>query len=136
MANALYDTGRNAILNAGVNWGSDTISMILATSGYTVNLATDQFLSILSTNTVGSKVALSGKSSSAGVATCGAVTFTAVPSGSTVIAFVFFKDTGTAGTSQLIGYIDTISSGSVSISTTGSNIVFTPDSGPNSLFKL
>jgi hypothetical protein len=136
MANALYDTGRNAFLNAGVNWGSDTISMVLATSGYTVNLATDQFLTALGANTVGSPVTLTGISSAAGVATCGTVTFVAVPSGSTVIAFVFYKNTGVAGTSQLIGYIDTISSGSVNIATSGVNIVFTPDSGANSLFKL
>jgi hypothetical protein len=136
VANALYDTGRNTALGAGLGWTTNTISMILATSGYTVNLATDQFLTALSTNTVGSKVALSGKSASAGIATCSAVTFTAVPTGSTVIAFVFFIDTGTAGTSQLIGYIDTLSSGPVNIATTGSNIVFTPDSGPNQLFKL
>ena len=136
MSNALYDTGRNAFLNAGINYGSDTIKMVPVTSGYTVNLATDQYLSIIGSNTVGTAQVLSGKSSSAGVATCAAITFSSVPGGSTIIAFVVYKDTGVAGTSQLIAYIDTLANGSVNIPTNGGNIVVTPDSGPNALFKL
>ena len=45
MANALYDKGREAFLNGGINWLSDDIRVILTdASDYTVSLATHQNL--------------------------------------------------------------------------------------------
>src|SRR5438094_347328 len=89
----------NAVLDYQLNWAAwlDT--------GHT--LATDQFLSAIAS---GDRVATSGnlasKTSTAGVFNAANVTFTAV-SGAACGALVLYKDTGAAGTSPLIAYIDT-----------------------------
>lgn len=136
MSNILYDHGRDAFLNGSINYTSDTIKMVLVTSLYVVDLANHQFFTDLGANTIGTPQALASKSSSAGIANCAAVVFTAVTTGSTVIAFVLYKDTNTGSTSPLIAYIDTLANGSVSIPTNGSNITVNIDTGANKLFKL
>jgi len=46
MANALYDKGREGFLDGSIDWDTDTIRVILVDAAdYTVNLATNQFLS-------------------------------------------------------------------------------------------
>src|ERR1700735_2132988 len=106
MANTLYDLGRNAFANAGINWNSDTIKMIPVTSAYTPNLATDQFLSIITSGILASGVALTGKSTNAGQCFASPVTFTGISSGSIIAQFVIYKDTGSSSTSPLIGLIN------------------------------
>lgn len=133
MSNALYDKGRDAFLNGSINWTSDTVKVALInTSTYTVNLSTHQFFSDLS-GVVGTPVALSGKSSSAGVANASTATFTAV-TGSASGALVIYKDTGTTTTSPLIAYID--SATGLPVTPNGGDITITWDTGSNKIFKL
>jgi hypothetical protein len=133
VSNALFDHGRDAFLNAAVNWGSDTIKVALVnTSTYTVNLSTHQFFSDLS-GVVGTPVALSSKSSSAGVANAATATFSAV-TGSAAGALVIYKDTGTTTTSPLIAYID--SATGLPVTPNGGDISITWDTGSNKVFKL
>jgi hypothetical protein len=136
MANALYDTGRDAFLNAAINWTSDSIKAVLvniAGGHYTVNLATDQFLSSILLADRVATVALAGKSSAAGVANASNVTFPTV-SGAACGAVVLYKDTGVAGTSQLIAYIDTATG--LPVTPGGGDIVVSWDTGSNKIFKL
>src|SRR5690348_12249808 len=109
MATALYDLGRQAFLEGTVAILTDNIKAVLvniAGGHYTVNLATDQFLSAIAS---GDRVATSGnlasKTSTAGVFDAADVTWSAV-TGSACGAIVLYKDTGVAGTSPLIAYID------------------------------
>ena len=137
MTNALYDTGRNAFLTAGVNWTSDTIAAVLVkvTSGYTVNLATDQFLSsIVSGNRIATFTPLASKTASAGVADAADVTFPTVASGPAAGAVVLYKNTGTDTTSQLIAYIDTATG--IPVTPNGGDITVSWDNGSNKIFKL
>src|ERR1700759_2514820 len=136
MANALYDTGRAAFLTAGVNWSSDNIKAVLVktTSGYTVNLASDQFLStIVSGNRIATSANLASKTATAGVADAADVTFSAV-TGSAAGAVVLYKDTGTDTTSQLIAYIDTATG--LPVTPNGGDITVSWDNGANKIFKL
>lgn len=135
MANALYDLGRQAFLDADIDWSANNIKVILVDTGaYTVNLATDQFLSIIPGGAI---IATSGnlasKTSTAGVADAADVTFNAV-SGASVEALVIYQDTGVAGTSRLIAYIDTASG--LPVTPNGGNITVTWDNGANRIFKL
>lgn len=135
MANSLYDTGRAAFLGADVDWLADNIKAVLVDTGaYTVNLSTHQFLSDIPG---GARIATSGnlasKTATAGVADAADVTFTAV-SGATVEAIVLYKDTGVAGTSQLICYIDTATG--LPVTPNGGDITVTWDNGANKIFKL
>ena len=135
MANALYDKGREAFLTGGINWSGDSIKAVLVDTGaYTVNLATHQFLSDIAAGArVATSANLSAKTVAAGVADAADSLFTAV-SGPSVEAVVLYKDTGTAGTSALIAYIDTASG--LPITPNGGDITVVWDNGANKIFKL
>jgi hypothetical protein len=109
MAASLYDTGRNAFATGGINWTADTIKVALLGASYTPNMATDQFYSTISANVIGTPVALANKTASAGVCDADDVTTGTLTTGSTITQLVIYKDTGTAGTSQLIAREDTVS---------------------------
>jgi hypothetical protein len=135
MANALYDLGRQAFLNGGINWTSDNIKVVLVDSAaYTVNLATHQYLSDIA---AGARIAttanLAGKTSTAGVADANDITFTAV-TGAQSEYLVVYKDTGTATTSPLIAFIDTATG--LPVTPNGGDISITFDNGANKIFKL
>jgi hypothetical protein len=134
MANALYDLGRNAFLNAGINYTTDTIKMALVSNGYTPDLANHEFYSDVSSNVIGTPQALTNKTSVAGVAGCDNVDFGTVSSGSTVQYILLYKDTGGAGTSKLIALYDTAAG--LPFTTSGSEITIKIDPGANKLFKL
>lgn len=135
MASGLYDKGREGFLDGNIDWDTDTIKCVLVDTGtYTVNLATHQFHSDLSGIVATSAAGLAGKTVTAGVANASALTFTAV-TGASVEAIVIYKDTGVSGTSRLIAYIDTASSG-LPVTPNGGDITITWDTGANKIFKL
>lgn len=135
MANALYDIARASYLNGDLDWTVDTIKAVLVdTSLYTVDLANHDFLADIA---VGARIATSPafttKTSVAGVADADDIVFTAV-TGASVEAIVIYKDTGSAATSSLIGYIDTATG--LPITPSGGNITVTWDNGASKIFKL
>ena len=134
MANALYDTGRNAFLRGDLSWNSNTFKVVLLSSSYTPNLATHQFLSSIS---VGSRVATSSALTTllpgAGVADASDITFTSV-SGSQVTQFVIYRDTGVEATSQLVALFDTAIN--LPITPNGGDITLTWSNDSNRIFKL
>jgi hypothetical protein len=104
MANILYPKGAEAILNGDIDWNTDTIKVALVDTGtYTYSAAHD-FLDDLS-GVVGTAQTLGSVTTTGGVLDAANPTFTAV-SGATVEAVVIYKDTGSAGTSPLLVYID------------------------------
>ena len=133
--NVLYDLGRQSFLDGLVSWSQNTIRAVLIdTTQYFVNLATDQWLSDIPSGAV---VAVSGplsnKTVAAGVANADPVTFTGV-SGPLCEVIVLYRDTGTASTSRLIAYL-TVATG-LPVQPNGGNIVLSFDTGPNKIFKL
>lgn len=135
MANALYDKGREAFLTGGISWSADSIKAVLVDTGaYTPNVATHQFLSDIAAGArVATSANLGSKTVAAGVADAADSLFTAV-SGPSVEAVVLYKDTGTAGTSPLIAYIDTASG--LPVTPNGGDITVVWDNGANKIFKL
>jgi hypothetical protein len=132
MANTLYDKGREAFLSGGISWSGDTIKAVLVDTGtYTFSQA-HQYLSSLS-GTVGTAATLGTKTVTSGVADAADVTYTAV-SGASCEAIVIYKDTGVAGTSPLIAYIDTATN--LPVTPNGGDISITWDNGTNKIFKL
>jgi len=134
MANALYDTGRNAFLRGDLSWNSHTFKVVLLSSSYTVNLTSHQFLSSIPG---GSRVATSSVLTTslpgAGVADASDITFTSV-TGSQVTQFVVYRDTGTEATSQLVAYFDTATN--LPITPNGGDISITWSNDTNRIFKL
>ena len=133
MANTLYDLGRQAFLDADIDWSSDTIKVALVDTGTYTFSQSHQYYSSVSSAVVNTPQTLSSKTSTSGVADAADVTFTAV-SGSTVEALVIYKDTGSAATSPLIAYIDTATG--LPATPNGGDITVTWDNGANKIFKL
>lgn len=137
MANALYDKGRGKFLTGDLSWTSDTIKICLV-RGYTANTSTHEFLSDITGGGGGTIVAtssaLSNKTATSGVADADDFTFSSVSAGTACAHLVIFKDTGTAGTSDLIGVIDTATG--LPVTPNGGDIQIIFDSGSNKIFKL
>lgn len=135
MANAHYAKGKEKILSAAVNYLTDTIKVALVKNTYPQSLATDEFFGpSLSTYVVGTPQTLANKSVVAGVFDADDVTFSTVAAGDTLEGVVIYKDTGVAGTSPLLHYIDTITG--FPLATNGGDITVQWDNGAYRIFSL
>jgi len=107
MANAIYPKYKEALLDAAANVdiNDGTVKVALVDTGtYTYNSA-HEFLTDLS-GVVGTAQTIGNTTVTNGVFDGDNVTYTAV-TGNSVEALVIYVDTGTAGTSRLVAYIDT-----------------------------
>lgn len=134
-ANSLYDKGRQRFATALFNWTSDTIKIALGDSGaYSVNLTTHEYLSdVAGVSIIAAAVTLTSTTATGGACDGADVTFASV-SGTSIEFILIYKDTGVAGTSPLIAYIDTATG--LPITPNGGDIIVTWDNGPNRIFKL
>jgi hypothetical protein len=133
VANVLYDSGREGILDTTIDMTGD-VRCVLVKSSYTFSAA-HNFMDDIGTDDNGRSIALSGKTYTAGVFDASDISLTAT-SAVACEAIVLFQHTGNDATARLIAYIDTPTSGlpfTPSASQTV-NIVF--DSGANRIFKL
>lgn len=98
--------GRQQFAQAGINWNSDTIRAVLVDTTYTFSASHAN----LSDVAAGARIAtalLSGKTSTNGILDCTSpITWTGVTNANNIQGFYLYKDTGTASTSTLIGWID------------------------------
>lgn len=134
MANALYDSARQAFLDGDLDWTAQNFKVILIdTADYTFSQTHD----FLDDVPVAARVATSGnlanKTSTAGVADADDIVFTAV-TGDPCEALIIYQDTGTAATSRLVAYIDTVTG--FPVTPNGGDIYVTWDSGSNRIFRL
>lgn len=117
MASALYNKGKEGLLDGSINLETDTIKAALVDTGtYAVNLSTHQYLSDVS-GIVGTDQTLASKTFTNGTFDAADSTWTSV-TGNSVEAIVLYKSTGVAGTSRLIGYWD-----GLSVTPNGGNII-------------
>lgn len=134
MATSLYGKARESFLKAEINLATDTIKAILIDAAdYTVSIDVDQFLSdIPAAAREEISAALTGKTTTLGVFDAADVTFTGT-SGDPCEAIVLYQDTGVAGTSRLIAYIDNAAGLAVTL---GGDVTVVFDNGVNKIFKL
>lgn len=131
---SLYTKGKEKIMRSQIDLVSDTIKVILLANTYTVNLATDEFLSNIEAHRLSSDVTLAGKSVAGGAWDANDIVFPAVVAGHKAKAIAFYKDTGTASTSALIHYTEEITG--FPLDTNGGNIGVDFDNGVNKIFSL
>lgn len=134
MANAWYRKGAEKVLLAQVNFNTDTIKARLVKNTYAQNLSTDEFISSVTEITGSTDQTLANPSVTNGVFDADDITFTAVPAGETSEGVVIYKDTGVAGTSPLLMYIDTITG--FPLATNGGNVVIQWDNGAYKIVSL
>lgn len=134
MANTIYPKGKKAILDGDVDFLTDTIKIVLCDNSVTYNSAHDFLDDIAVGDRVATSGALASKTTTDGSFDAADVTFSSL-TGSTVTAWVLFKDTGTASTSQLIAFFDTVSGGGAfSFTPNGGN--FTLSFGASGIFTI
>lgn len=135
MANALYGKGRQSFLEGGIAILTNDIKLnFLDAADYTVSIDVDEFLDdIPGAAIVATSGNFSGKASTLGVFDATDVTVNTV-SGDQFEAVGIYKDTGVAGTSNLLAYIDTATG--LPFSPTGNNITVSWDNGANKIWKL
>lgn len=132
MSSALFNKAKESFLsqNPSIDLDSDTIKISFGrTSAYTVDL-THQFKSSVTT-VVDGDAALASKTITNGVFDAADALFTAVTAGAAFDFALVWKDTGVAGTSPAIAYID-----GFSVTPNGGNITAQFDNGTNRIFKL
>jgi hypothetical protein len=123
---ALYPLYKEAVIQASTNSSlGGTVKARALTSAYTYS-ATHQFLTDLSAAMTGTTdQTLASKTFTTGKFTSSSVTYTAVTSGNTMVAVALYIDTGTAGTSRLVAYLDGFSQlangGDISVAPNGTN---------------
>lgn len=122
MANALYPKFKEACLQGNINMSSGTVKVALIDTGtYTYSSAHEFYSSV--SGVVGTPVTLGTKTFTNGLFDAADATFTAV-TGSTAEAIIVYIDTGTAGTSRLIEYLDTGATG-LPVTPNGGDITIT-----------
>lgn len=134
MANALYGLGKEKILSGAIDFITDTIKVALIKNTYPQNLATDEFYASISAYVLDTPDTLGTKSVALGVFDAADASFVAVLAGDTSEAVVIYKDTGVAGTSPLLAYIDTITG--FPLATNGGDITIQWDNGAYKIFSL
>lgn len=106
MSNVFYPKGISRFLTADIDVTVDTIKVVGVDSSYTYS-ASDEFYSDL-TGVLGTAATLGGKSvADDGIFDASTTSYTGVLVGETVAAWIVYKDTGVAGTSPLIAFLDT-----------------------------
>lgn len=125
MANALYPLWKEQLLQftANNNLSAGTVKVALIDTGTYTYSAAHQFYSSASAAAVGTPQTIGSKTFTNGVFDGADVTFTAV-TGNSVEALIIYIDTGTAGTSPLVAYIDTSVTG-LPVTPNGGNIQIT-----------
>jgi hypothetical protein len=125
MANAIYPKWKEAIIQASSNSSlGGTVKAALVDTGTYTYSAAHEFLSSLS-GQVGTDQTLGTKTFVNGTFDAANSTWTAV-SGATVEAIVIYIDTGVAGTSRLVAFLDTGYSG-LPVTPNGGDITVTWD---------
>jgi hypothetical protein len=111
----VYGPALRQFVSGGINYGTDTIKAMLCTAAYTPNQDTHEFKSSVTNEVTGTGytaggVTLTAKTNAYDGPTNTVTLDAADPAwaNSTITArfLVFYKDTGTAGTSPLISYVD------------------------------
>lgn len=105
MASAHYDLGLEAYTKGTIDLTSLTIKARLTRSSAYTFSQSHQFASSLAAAIVGD-VTLGSKSVTLGTLDAADAVFASVPVGAAIDAVVLYRDTGVAGTSPLLCYID------------------------------
>lgn len=125
MANALYPKWKEQLLQftANNNLSAGTVKVALIDTGTYTYSAAHQFWTSASAASIGTPQTIGSKTFTNGTFDGADVTFTAV-TGNSVEALIIWIDTGTAGTSPLVAYIDTSVTG-LPVTPNGGDITIT-----------
>ena len=134
MSNALFDSGREGVLDGTINWATGDIRVMLVLSTYTFSAA-HKFITDLGAVDNGRSASFASKTVTAGVANAANTTLTATAASASK-ALVIFQHTGADATARLIAFIDTPASGLPFTPAASQSVPINWDTGANKIFKL
>lgn len=142
MSNALFDPGREGILDGTISWTVAAIKTALV-RGYTFNAA-HKFVSDVTGaggTMVATSAALASVTPTGGVGNASGATYTSVATGAAIGAIIIFQASAVGGgadvaatAQRLIGFIDTATG--LPVTPNGTNITVAWDTGASKIFKL
>ena len=106
MANAIYPKFKEFALGGSIDLSTDVVKAVLVDSGVYTYSAAHNFLDDIA-SVIATSAAVTSKTLTDGEFDCSDPVFTAVAAGGPHEYVIFFVDTGTPGTSELICFIDT-----------------------------
>lgn len=134
MANTVYTKAKERILQGAINFATANLRVALINNNYAPNFATDEFWSTVQPYLLNTPQTLTNKSVTGGKFDADDATFTTVTAGSTAAAAVLYLDTGTASTSPVLIYFDTIAG--FPLATNGGDVTLQWDNGSLGLLAL
>lgn len=134
MANVFYRKGAEKVLQGLVNFSTANIKAALVKNTYVKNLAADEFYSTIAPYVLNTPQTLVSKTIVTGVFDAADITFTAVTAGDVSDGVILYIDTGSAATSSLLAYIDTITG--FPLTTNGGDVIVQWDDGDNKIFSM
>jgi hypothetical protein len=134
MANALYDKGREGILDRTIDMTGD-VRVMLVESTYAFSAAHDFLNDITAGNDNGRSAALASMTYTNGVFDAADTTITATAAVA-CSALVIFQHTGSDATARLIAYVDTPTSGLPFTPSASQVVPIAWDNGANKIFKV
>lgn len=132
MTSALYPSAAKLLLDGDLDFLVDTIKAAVVSSSYTYSSAHDYYDDL--TGVLGTDQTLANKSTTGGAFDADDATWPAVTGAPAAI--VIYKDSGIAGTSPVIGYIDGTGWLTLVGTMAGAPLAVTWDNGPNKILKL
>lgn len=133
MASVVYPKAKEQMLQGNINLSSGNVKVVLVDAAVYTYSASHEFLTDIA-SVIATSGNLSGKTFTNGVFDASDFTFTAV-SGAQSEYLIGYIDTGVAGTSRLIWFDDSFSSG-MPVTPNGGDILITFDNGANKVFAL
>lgn len=134
MSTTLFKKTAEKLLSGAIDLSAATIRVAAVGPGYAPNFSTHEFLTDLGANVLGAPPALANVSVANGALDADDLIYPAIAAGSTVSAFVLYVDTGVAGTSPLLGYLD--DGVGVPLLTNGSGIAITWNNTASKIFAI
>lgn len=134
MANALFNAGKQGMLNAEIDFDTDTLKAALMSDAYVRSVSAHKFLADVSASQLGASVTLVNVTIVDGVFDADDVKFLAIAAGANGKSVIIYKDTGNPATSTLLMDIDQITS--FPIATNGGDITVQWDNGPLKIMAL
>jgi hypothetical protein len=134
MANALFDPGREGILDDTIEMSTADVRVMLVKSTYAFSAA-HKFLADLGAVDNGRSATLANKTFTGGVFDADDTTITATAAVASS-ALVYFVHTGNDATARLLCFVDTPTSGLPFTPAAGQAVPIAHNNGANKIFKL
>lgn len=134
MPNALYNSGKQALLRGELNLQDSAIAAALVSIGYSFDANLHTNTTSITAHILGTPQVLTAKTTANGVFDAADITYLALTAGAQARAVVLYRDTGVAATSTLVAFIDTISG--FPLATNGGDVTIQWDNGAFRIFSL